>query len=53
MFMCQYDLSDEDSSHQADEPETHLCMAIDDLSDRDGYMADLRRVYLPRMPTHQ
>ena len=34
------DLSDEDSSREVDEPEHFPSMALDDLSDRDGYMAD-------------
>ena len=35
------DLSDEDNTRQGDEPEYFSSMARDDLSDRDGYMADL------------
>ena len=34
------DLSDEDSSREVDESEHFPSMALDDLSDRDGYMAD-------------
>jgi hypothetical protein len=34
------DLSDEDNSREGDEPEYFSSMARDDLSDRDGYMAD-------------
>ena len=34
------DLSDETSSREVDEPEYFSSMAHDDLSDRDGYMAD-------------
>ena len=34
------DLSDEASSREGDEPEYFSSMARDDLSDRDGYMAD-------------
>jgi len=34
------DLSDEYSSREVDEPEHFPSMALDDLSDRDGYMAD-------------
>lgn len=34
------DLSDEDSSREVDEHEHFPSMALDDLSDRDGYMAD-------------
>jgi hypothetical protein len=34
------DLSDEDNSREVDEPEYFSSMARDDLSDRDGYMAD-------------
>ena len=35
------DLSDEASSREVDGPSTsQACMALDDLSDRDGYMAD-------------
>ncbi len=34
------DLSDEDSSCKVDESEHFPSMALDDLSDRDGYMAN-------------
>jgi hypothetical protein len=34
------DLSDEDNNREGDEPEYFSSMARDDLSDRDGYMAD-------------
>ena len=34
------DLSDEDSSREVDESQHFPSMALDDLSDRDGYMAD-------------